>query len=401
MQKLFNNSFNFKHIASILVVASSVGIVNAQTANQLSALNYIKVSAGDPAVNTAIATTSGAEQNRFLNSFSAATYANQQVALAHIDQQFQNEIADRLDGYIPCQRIAQEQIFTKDIEIDVNEFTCDNQLWWVSAYGGEDNLLSSEGISGLRSENYGGALGSEFEIMEGTVLGFALSYNNFSEDAQIEEKAHMHGQLYQFGVYGRQDLGNLRFGGSFDYAATNHITADRIIFIPEADAEVLGSYMATVIAAQARASYQFIPYDNVSVRPVLGAIYQRVQRHRFTETTFTGYELEIVGQQYTSLRSILGANLELQQEFFRDLFPFLYLAWEHEFADENSKLTGGLLVAQGGMEIIGTELGRNALALKTGFIISENNSWELSVQYEGRYAKGFAQNGGRLELSYF
>lgn len=435
------------------VLISGVNGVNAFTANQNSVVRYLATLVSAEFIDGEGLFPISAS---VLDTLSGATYANQQIALAQIDQQFQNEIAARLDGYIPCQPVISESallyskdvedgqaIYTKDVDMVEEGFLCSNQLWWATAYGGEDKLLASEGISGLTSENYGGAIGSEIEIIPGGVLGFAVSYNNFSENAKATEKAHVHGQLYQFGLYGRQDWGKLRFGGSFDYGTTNQVGVDRVIEAPDiisetvgtTTSEVRGSYQATVIGAQARASYELMFYDEILLRPVIGSIYQRVKRHRFTETAadlagpfnsltpdaIVGqlFRLHLVGEQYTSLRSVLGTNAEWSQDFFADLFPFVYLAWEHEFGDVSSHFTAGmgnipslasvkdssmLLLDQllpGGMRITSVKIGRDALAMKAGFTLSQTTDWELAVQYEGRFAHGYNQNGARFEFSYF
>lgn len=365
------------------------------TPNQARVADYIVGTGADTAVIGAIIPMTTTQQVRvFLDSLSGATYANQQVALAKVGQSFETELADRIDGYLSCN--MKEFRFPEESEIQ--ERSCKGVSWWGVLYG-EKNQIANTEVSGLRSYSTGGAIGTEILADTDMLVGLAVSYNHLHEVAFGREHAQVSGALYQFGVYGRQQWNKLRLGASLDYGMTNSISSTRDIITVSSPVPVSGNYKAKVLSAQVRTNYDLPIANEVGVRPLLGTIYQHVWQNAFTESGHTGFELAVQSAEYTSLRAQFGVDLELYT--FGKFYPFASAIWEYEVADQFGEITAGLVGVNNTFYAVGTEIGRQALVVKAGFIVTKHTDWDLLLEYEGRYAENFMQRGIKMELSYF
>lgn len=376
-----------------LAATSTQVLAAAQTQNEQAVARYIYQTGGNEMVNEILdLVETNSEIRDFLNQLSGATYANQTYMLAKIGQYFENELADRLDAYTSCHANVDRYHIKED------NTSCKNELWWFAVYGGRQNLLETT-VSNLRADTYGLAIGAEIPAFYDIVLGVGFSYNDFRETATEIENASAKGQLYQFGVYSRKEWDGLRVGASMDYGVTNNVHAERMGSIIARNLTLTGGYQASVFSAQARASYETSIESDIDGRPIVGVIYQHVQRESFSETPYTGFTLNEAAAQYSSLRSQLGGYIEIVPLF--NSYPFLLFTWEHEFSDQKGVGFASLDGIPETFRAIGTNVARDALVIKAGTIIAYKNSWDLSIQYEGRFAGSFNSNGARIEMSYF
>ena len=98
------------------------------------------------------------------------------------------------------------------------------------------------------------------------------------------------------------------------------------------------------------------------------------------------------------MRSQLGAALE--GNLNSTLHPFAWLAWEHEYGDNSTNFQANLKSIDTILNVSGSTLGRNALATKLGASATAYKAWNFAISYEGRFAKNYHENLGKLTVNY-
>jgi autotransporter-associated beta strand protein len=357
-----------------------------ETPNQISVSNFILESENIPNVNGVLGNLdTGSELRNFLDQFSGATYADQQVALLLASQHYENQIADKLDRHNIC--YSQESI------------VCERDLIWVQTFAGKSQINDTRLVSGLKMDDSGVGVGVELPTNSEGALGLGFGYNKFNMHAAGVEIASAKGNLYQTGIYGFQGWNHWRLGGAFDFGFTNSIAAKRNIITPFSKEEITANYTSTLTTGQLRLSYEFLFQSAISMRPVIGGIYQRVRGNDFRENSDTGFELHIDEENYKSIRSDLGLRLEALLP--GNVIPNLYVAWEHNYAK--------YLIPEINMQMIGyeipfiiegTEFGRNAFLIESGVDVTQCKNWNLRLLYQGRFALNENGNYIRVEVGY-
>jgi autotransporter-associated beta strand protein len=366
-------SFTLSHNSTEIVSA-------AQTPNQYAVANYIINSGGNDAINsTLVAMTDDEEYRVFLDQMSGATYANQQMAIIHAGEQFENELLYRLNRDVWC--------FMKPNQ---TKPCCDEKNLWFALYSGKNQLLNTFEVSGLNTHVYGGALGSEITLVDNGIVGAAVSYSQLHEKTSGPEDAHTTGGLYQGAVYARYDYGNWRIGAEVDYGSTSNISAVRkIANTNTGTVETTAEYQTPLFGSQIVTSYD-ISFWGMSFRPTAGVIYQRVNGLNFSEDSDTSFELRVMADAYQSTRSQLG--LSFDTGFFTYLHPIFYAAWEHEFSDLNVNFNANIIGLPDTFYIQGTQIGRNSVYVDAGIALLQCANVDFTVNYQGRFANQFNHN---------
>jgi autotransporter-associated beta strand protein len=371
----------------------------AQTPNEQAVASNIVETNGTSSINTALVSIPSIDDlTIFLNQLTAATYANQIVSISQIDREFENQLAHRIDAYQMC--------VTENVRYYTNKekysFECNDQLIWVNTYGGKQTIKSQSGISGLNTNTYGLMMGGETPFANKTaVLGGGAGVVDYRSSTNgSDENASVSGDLYQFGIYFRQQLAiNWRLGAALGFSIANSNDSDRNIDNVVNASKIISNYDTNLFSAQGRASYRYYdPY--YTLQPIVGVLYQRVNQTSFTEVGDPGFALNVTTSRYSSLRSQIGAEFDFTLKYGQ-IEPFIYIGWEHEFKNQNGTFSASFIDGSGEFNIAGCNLGSNTLVLQTGLVRMERTNWELSLSFEGRYSSGYSQNLAVIQLGYF
>jgi len=366
-------SFTLSHNSTEIVSA-------AQTPNQHAVANYIINSGGNDAINsTLVMMTDDDEYRILLDQMSGATYANQQMAIVHAGEQFENELLYRLNRDVWC-----------FVEPNQTKPCCDEKNLWFALYSGKNQLLNTFDVSGLNTHVYGGALGSEVTLVDNGIVGAALSYTQMHEKTSGPENAHTTGGLYQAAVYARYDYRNWRIGAEVDYGSTSQISAVRkIANTNKGTVEITADYQTPLFGSQIVTSYD-ISFWGMSFRPTAGFIYQRVNGLDFSEDSDSTFELRVKADNYHSARSQLGLGFDTG--FFTHIHPVFYVAWEHELSDLSIDFNANIIGLSDTFSIQGMQIGRNSVYIDAGIALLQCVDFDVTLDYQGRFAKEFNHN---------
>lgn len=378
---------------------SNAILAAALTPNELAVAENILLTGATNSINYAIEFMETPEQmTDFLNQLSAATYANQMVTLAQLDRKFQDELAQRIDAYQTCVTAGIRKFKTKKIE----NVLCNDRVFWFNAYAGSDKISEAAQISGLNTNTLGLNMGGETPFGNGsTVIGFGLGFVDYRGDTAGIESGSYTGDLYQFALYLRQQIAlNWRAGFSLGYSLANNNSGDREITTAINGRMITSEYSTNVFDAQGRISYRYFSNQGFDLQPIVGVIYQRVNGSSFTEDGVPGFSLNVKTQDFSSLRSQLGLEADFVLNY-RNLDPFVYVAWEREFKNQTAQFQANFVGDPLPFDIVGVDIGKNFFVLQAGVAHIQQRNWELSLSYQGRYASNFSENLLVAQLGYF
>jgi outer membrane autotransporter protein len=354
-----------------------------QTPNQIAVANYIQATGATLAINNAISdATTGTQFRALMDQLSGATYANQTVGLAEMGNAFDTQ----LDNH----------------DATISLLPANDPKLWVSAQTGFNQLSDSSNASGLITHSHGLAIGSDFALSNKTTIGAALGLTNFDETATDQEIANTNGNLYQLGAYVHHAIKNWRLGAELSYGFTDSVDAKRTIQTTAGNAVTTGNYHSDIWSARGNVGYVIpLPSTLYHVQPFTGVVGQRVNQNSFTENSNTGFELNVGQSTYQSLRSQLGVSADAAPFVNTDVKLFTNLSWEHEFADTRGEFNANFVGVNGGFNVVGTDIGRDAAALQAGIKLPlYKNGFDVSASYQGRFANNLRENLGLLQVGY-
>jgi len=370
----------------------------AVTPNQQAVSNYILSTGGTAGIQTLIAgLTTNAQFQAAMDQISGATYANQTMAIAHVGNWFERELAARFMALPstdePKCMCPNGQLVYKD----------GNKVkdGWVSLYGGQDSIVSGQ-VSGLDTNTTGVALGYEWPVggcCQGK-LGIGLGCMHFKGSATGSETANYSGNLFQAGMYGRYNKDSWSLGASVDVSGTNNVSAERQVQAATGVAIPTSTYQANLVSEQVALSYDLLKQKRCwKLRPFVGFVNQQVNREGLAEHGDSGFELDVHSSSYHSARSQLGLLWEAPINY--RVRPFASADWEHEFSDRNSQFNAQLIgvTSPETFHVAGGEIGRDSGYVRAGLVLVQQGKLNVSLLYQGQFAKDWQQNGAALEAN--
>lgn len=360
----------------------------AQTPNQQAMANYLLTNQPTTvAIQKLIASLQTPEEfQRAMDQLSGVTYANQALMLAKTGSWFEGELMDQINGFRPC-GISEGMRQSSDCE--------QRRGWWLAGHADSSRIYAGS-VSGLDTNAGDMALGYALPLGNKSRLGLGVGYAHFESDATRREMADNTGNLLQLGVYGRYATGNFVLGVGLDAGKTDQVKAHRQINSGvDGVVTTTGSYQAKLFGEQVQASYDIVGEHAFRISPFIGVVNQQLNRDGFSESSDTGFELNLARASYRSTRSQLGAFLEIPIK--QRIKPFLLAQWEHEFADQKGVFDANIVGMTGQFNAAGQLVGRDAALVKAGMVLLQGKNWTVSALYEGWFANEWQQNGGTLE----
>ncbi len=377
----------------------------AQTPNQNAVANYLLQTGGTTSIQSylgSLTTDGSAAADAAINQafrvytdqISGATYANQALQLAQTGRWFNSQLSDRMGFYPQCEGVMDPK------STHTWPDNCPRHVAaWILPYG-SSATLDADNVSGLDTSMGGVALGADMPLGNAGKVGVAFAGSSFSSDVDGgNESGSDDGNLYQFGVYGSYTMNDWILGASLDIGFTNDIDATRNINDLNGTTTLTGSYSATLIEEQIRATYDK-QMNQMRVRPFVGLVAQQVSSDSFTETGNVDYALNVSDLEYNSVKSQLGVSLQAPAGSHMTFVGSL--AWQHEFADDQGNFNAYINQLGSGTSknIVGTEIGDDSALIKAGFVVMQKGRMNATIMYEGVFASSYSENGGRLQLDF-
>lgn len=350
------------------------------TPNEVNMGNYLLslVTIPPDVDNQLVSLNTEKELEDYLDQLTAASYANQMLSLAQIDNWFDSHMRDHM----------------------LNRSHSNNQLSpWLVARISEDRVFSRE-VGGFKNRPDGFAYGVESADSD-SLFGVGIAYTRFDGQAfDNGEHTQSKGDFYQAGTYLNYTLGDKGLiAASLDFAILEPMRVDRLIASGSDFSQVQGRYRGKLFSAQAQSSYDLMHSETgVQLKPFLGVHYQHLNRPTFAEQGESGARLAINSSCFDSLRSELG--LAAQVNASHGLQPFVQAIWEHEFSDIKAGFDASFEGAGGSFHVDSVTLAREACVAKAGLAMNPEANWGLSALYEGRFAKHLQENAAKLQLTY-
>jgi outer membrane autotransporter protein len=263
---------------------------------------------------------------------------------------------------------------------------------WGSAVGGTGSVAGN-GNSSTLTYNLGGfATGIDYRVDPRILAGLSLGYGSGNQ------------WLGGFNGRGTSDSYNVAAYASFTPGAFyvdalagygyNDNTMTRVIAIPGlASRTAMGKTGANQFTGQAEAGYRFDVYAPAmtAVTPFARFQTMSVGQNAFTETGANSLNLSVAQQTTTSVRTVVGAELQGALDMgLRDKVALqLRLGWSHEYADVSRPVTAGFAGAPGiGFTVYGAPPQRDGavIGLATSTAIAQNTS--IYLRYDGEFGTG-------------
>lgn len=299
---------------------------------------------------------------------------------------------DRLSGEIHASARAaliEDSRFVREAALDELTGGNDSRVWG-RAFGSSGHLAGDRNAAKVERAIHGFFVGADGQLADNVRLGVLGGYSRSDFDANHASSAS---DSYHFGAYvgARRAAFSLRAGAA--YSRHDLATRRSVAFDGFSD-RLRKDYQADTRQVFAELGYG-IDAGAVRVEPFINVAHARVASDGFTEKGGQA-ALKAKGQSASMTFSTLGAHLATDLGAVRFKGS---LGWQRAFGDRTPETT--LRFANGGnaFDITGAPLARNTAVVEAGLDFAIGKNATLGVFYNGRFASGMTDNGGRATLS--
>lgn len=240
------------------------------------------------------------------------------------------------------------------------------------------------------------AVGADYRIAPGSVVGFALSGGQ-SRAELGRNLGSNNADIFQLGLYGATKLGALNLAASLSYAALQVETQRNV---PALGLGALGNYNAQVWGGRLQAAYDLFSAGGFTVSPIAALQIQSVNTPNFRETNgLTGTDAGVTGRSHTNtaVRSDLGLRLtSLTTLGGRKVTLFTEIAWAHYYQRDITFAASVSGIANTNFVIEGARSDRDAGLFSAGADIQLTPNLTLSGRFDASVsgnARSFAGTG--------
>lgn len=265
---------------------------------------------------------------------------------------------------------------------------CDDTLRlaaWFSGLGGLGSVQGNGNASTLTYNAGGAAAGIDYRVDPGVLVGLGVGYahgtqwvNGFMGQGWSDSvSVAAYGSFTQSGFYADALAG-------FAYIANQ---MQRQIQIPGLQPRTAsGSTGASQFLAQVEAGYRLGVWEMAGVAPFARFQASSTAQNAFTESGAGSLDLNVAPQITTSLRTVLGAELDGTIGAFG---LGLRLGWQHEYASTARPVTASFAGApQAGFTVYGATPARDAAIVGFSATAMVAAATQLYLRYDGEIASG-------------
>ena len=265
----------------------------------------------------------------------------------------------------------------------------DGMAVWTMGLYDKAHMNSHNGITSLKSESTGVALGIEKMFNPYFKSGIGYSYMNTDIDT-----GHRTFDIYTHTAfaYGEYKPNNWFVNGIMSYGWSRYKENQKAMGMT-----VKSKYDAETFATQAMLGREFFTVDGIGVTPSVGLRYVHVKQDDHHDSLGS----HISGNQSDTLTGIIG--LKLDRVFHVNdnwsIKPEIRGAVGYDMVRDDQR-TAIMLTNGAGYNIQGRAFNRWSAEYGAALTANLNDTWEMTLSYEGQLRQDYKDNAGMISLKY-
>ncbi len=272
---------------------------------------------------------------------------------------------------------------------------------WMSGVGVTGKVDGNSNSATFNYSGGGGAVGVDKQVTPDLIAGVAAGYANTSLYTQgVSSNGTV--DSYQGAFYGSYNPSAFYVQGLVGYAYNDN-SMERTISFPGISSTANGDTSSNQFLGAVEGGYEF-PVDRLtSLTPFLGIQSTFANQASFTETGAGALNLNVDGQTTTSVRSILGFQVDhdLNLGFANPIGLLARAGWAHEYADTTRPMTASFAGAPGaGFTVDGAQIARDSAVLALGATAKLTQNLSFLIRYDADLNGADNANAVSGKLSY-
>ncbi|MDH7795530.1 MULTISPECIES: autotransporter-associated beta strand repeat-containing protein [unclassified Beijerinckia] len=270
---------------------------------------------------------------------------------------------------------------------------------WAAGYGGTQ---TTRGIAAIGSNTYSGgiygfAAGADYRATPDTIIGFALGGAGTSYHLATGMGSGS-SNVFQAGLYGRQNFGAAYVTGSLAYGWQDVTTDRRVMFD-----QLRARFTANAFSGRLEGGYRFgTPFGGVT--PYAAGQFTNIALPNYSEQAITGpglFALNYSSKSVTAWRSELGLRSDTAFEMGDATLTLRgRLAWAHNYNPNSSISASFLNLPASGFTVNGAALARNAALVSAGAEMKWQGGLSIAATFEGEFSGRSNSYAGKGAIRY-
>ncbi|MCV9907835.1 autotransporter-associated beta strand repeat-containing protein [Brucella sp. HL-2] len=273
---------------------------------------------------------------------------------------------------------------------------------WGAGYGSSrttdgDTIIGSHDA---RGRVYGVAVGADYHASTDTILGFAVAGGG-TKFGLADGMGNGESDLFQAGIYGRQNVGNAYITGALAYGWQS-IDTERTVSFYETD-QLNGSYRANSWSGRLEAGYRFeTPW--LGVTPYAAGQFVSFDLPSYSEKAYAGsdtYALSYASQHETVGRSELGFSLDKSLTLSDGVFTTRgRLAWARNINNDRSVFAAINALPGAGFIVNGASQPKDVGLASVSAEMNWNHGLSLGAAFDAEFSGASTSYAGKGVLRY-
>ncbi|MDH7795529.1 MULTISPECIES: autotransporter domain-containing protein [unclassified Beijerinckia] len=270
---------------------------------------------------------------------------------------------------------------------------------WAAGYGGTQTTRGNSfvGSNTYTGGIYGFAAGADYRVSPDTIIGFALGGAGTSYHL-ANGLGSGSSNVFQAGLYGRQNFGAAYLAGSLAYGWQDVTTDRRVMFD-----QLRARFTANAFAGRLEAGYRLgTPFGGVT--PYAAGQFTNIALPNYSEQAITGpglFALNYASKNVTAWRTELGLRGDTSVDM-GDATLWLRgrLAWAHNYNPNSSLSASFLNLPASSFVVNGAAQARNAALVSAGAEMKWRSGWSIAATFEGEFSGRSNSYAGKGSLRY-
>ena len=270
---------------------------------------------------------------------------------------------------------------------------------WGAGFGGT-NRIDGDAVVGTHktsANDYGFAVGADYQLSSDTVLGFALAGGGTSWDLS-RGLGGGDSDALQLGLHAATQFGPAYLSTALGFG--NHwMTIDRHAY----GDRLTSDFTAQVYAGRIEAGYRLAMSSDAGLTPYAALQVQhfRSPDHSETDLNGGGFGLSYDAMSVTDTRSEIGARLDHTIPVGDSMLVLdAGAAWAHDHSTDPSATASFQSLPGSSFTVSGATMPQNAGLLSAGAELQLSSNLSLSASFDSEFASGYRSYGGSGTLRY-
>jgi len=255
---------------------------------------------------------------------------------------------------------------------------------WMSGVGVTGSVAGSDGSQTLNYSGGGAAMGVDRNFGPDVIAGLAFGYAATNVSTQgVSSSGTVNS--YQGALYASYNPSALYVQGLAGYAYNENETT-RTISFPGVNSTAQGSTYSNQFIGALETGYAFPIATKMNLTPLVGLQTAVANQASFTETGAGALDLTVDSQTTTSVRSILGFQIDHDADvgLGSPLSLIARAGWAHEYANTARPMTASFAGSPGaGFTVNGAQLARDSAVIAAGASVKMTENLSFLLRYDG------------------